>query len=158
MRGHVIDRQRIKPILTPADDSSSRLMLLSESIGPDLAELPAELREFVQAEGASIVKHSVTIGYEHLTAEQVLRSLLPSGMEVPSAFEQVGHVAHVNLRYEHAPYKTVIGQVLLDKNTPRIRSVVNKVESISNEFRVFPMEVLAGEETCSLREGEWRQV
>ena len=146
MRGHVIDRQRIKPILTPADDSSSRLMLLSESIGPDLAELPAELREFVQAEGASIVKHSVTIGYEHLTAEQVLRSLLPSGMEVPSAFEQVGHVAHVNLRYEHAPYKTVIGQVLLDKNTPRIRSVVNKVESISNEFRVFPMEVLAGEE------------
>ena len=100
----------------------------------------------MQAEGASIVKHSVTIGYEHLTAEQVLRSLLPSGMEVPSAFEQVGHVAHVNLRYEHAPYKTVIGQVLLDKNTPRIRSVVNKVESISNEFRVFPMEVLAGEE------------
>jgi hypothetical protein len=29
---------------------------------------------------------------------QVLKVLLPEGMEVPHAFDQVGHIAHLNLR------------------------------------------------------------
>ena len=52
---------------------------------------------------------------------------------------------HLRLRDEQLPFKEVIGRVLLEKNSPRIRTVVNKVESISNELRVFPMELLAGE-------------
>ena len=62
----------------------------------------------------------------------MLRRLLPEGMEVPGAFEQVGRSTHVNLRDEHLPFKEVIGRVL-DKNAPRIRSVVNKVETISEQ-------------------------
>lgn len=34
--------------------------------------------------------------------------------------------------------------MLLDKN-PHVRTVVNKVGAIQSEFRVFPMELLAGE-------------
>ena len=56
----------------------------------------------------------------------VLQRLLPEGCEVPSAYETVGHIAHLNLRDELLPWKHVIGQVLLDKN-PSIRTVVNKV-------------------------------
>ena len=146
LSGHVLHRQRIKAIFPAPDDASTKLMLLNESIGPELAELPVELREFVRAEGVTSVRHELRLGYEHLTAAEVLGSLLPAGMDVPSAFEQVGHVAHINLRDEHGPYKALIGEVLLDKNSPRIRSVVNKMDSISNEFRVFPMEVVAGED------------
>lgn len=37
--------------------------------------------------------------------------LLPPGVEVPSSFETVGHLAHLNLREELLPYKHLIGQV-----------------------------------------------
>jgi tRNA G37 N-methylase Trm5 len=54
--------------------------------------------------------------------------LLPPGAEVPSSFETVGHIAHLNLRDELLPYKHLVGQVLLDKN-PNIRTVVNKARA-----------------------------
>ncbi len=75
-----------------------------------------------------------------------MKKLLPSEIsEIPTAYEQVGHLAHLNLRDEVLPYKHTIGQVILDKN-PNLRTVVNKTGNIETEFRTFPMEVLAGEE------------
>lgn len=38
------------------------------------------------------------------------------------------------------------GQVLLDKNTPQIKTVVNKTNTIDETFRFFKMEILAGED------------
>ena len=146
--GHILSRPKVRPIIPDEAEggcAQTRLLLLAETVlDTELRGLPEELRAFVLEEGAVPLAHERTVGYDILTVEQVLRKLLPQGMEVPSAFEQVGHVAHVNLRDEQLPYKAVIGQVLLDKNS-RLRSVVNKVESISNELRVFPMELLAGE-------------
>ncbi|MCL7026106.1 hypothetical protein MKW94_013109, partial [Papaver nudicaule] len=74
----------------------------------------------------------------------ILEALLPEGAVVPSSFETVGHIAHLNLRDEHLPYKKLIAQVVLDKNRPKIQTVVNKVESIQNEYRTMQLEVLAG--------------
>lgn len=34
--------------------------------------------------------------------------------------------------------------MVLDKNKPKIQTVVNKVDSIQNEFRTMQLEVLAG--------------
>jgi len=39
-----------------------------------------------------------------------------------------------------------LGKVLLDKNAPKIKTVVNKVGNIETEFRTFGMEVIAGNE------------
>ena len=66
-----------------------------------------------------------------------------------------GHIAHLNLRDEQLPFKHVIGQVVLDKNQPRIKTVLNKLGTITNEFRVFEHEVLAGENNTvvTLKEG-----
>lgn len=61
-----------------------------------------------------------------MLADACAQRLLPEGCEVPSSYECVGHIAHVNLRKELLPYKHVIGQVLLDKNAA-LRTVVNKV-------------------------------
>jgi tRNA (guanine37-N1)-methyltransferase len=65
-------------------------------------------------------------------------------MIVPSAFEMVGHIAHLNLRDEHLPYKRLIAKVVLDKNQPKIQTVVNKIDPIHNDFRTMQLEVLAG--------------
>ncbi|KAL5541731.1 hypothetical protein UlMin_009441, partial [Ulmus minor] len=55
------------------------------------------------------------------------------------------HIAHLNIHDELLPTKDVIAKVIYDKNYPRIRTVVNKVGTITNEFRVPKFEVLAGE-------------
>jgi tRNA (guanine37-N1)-methyltransferase len=102
-----------------------------------------------------------TSPYSLLSVDQVLRRIMPCVNdagdeinndsnntlveEIPSSFEVAGHVAHVNLREESLPYKYLIGKAILDKNKPKIKVVVNKIGNIENEFRTFPMEILAGE-------------
>lgn len=83
--------------------------------------------------------------YGNCSIEHVLRTLLPADVPVPTSFETVGHIAHVNLRDEHKPWKLLIGEVMLDKLAPRVRTVVNKTESTGGPYRTFSMEVLAGD-------------
>lgn len=45
------------------------------------------------------------------SASSPLQRLLPEGSEVPSSFEAVGDIAHMNLREELLPWKFVVGQV-----------------------------------------------
>lgn len=54
--------------------------------------------------------------------------------------------AHLNLRYQYLPYKSLIASVLLDKN-PNVRTVINKIDDVGNasEYRTFQYELLAGD-------------
>lgn len=75
---------------------------------------------------------------------EILEVILPEGTIVPSAFETVGHIAHLNLKDEHLPYKKIIAKVVLDKNNTSIKTVVNKMDAIQNDYRTMQLEVLAG--------------
>ena len=136
----------MKRIVDVPGEPDKRLMLLSETIkDSSLGGLPQNLKDYAKEMEAEVVPYTLTIGYEHLAVEDVLRKILPAGVEIPSSFEQAGHIAHLNLRPESIPYKHLIGQVILDKN-PGIRTVVNKLGNIATEYRTFPMELLAGTE------------
>ncbi len=115
-----------------------------------------------------------------MTGQEVLRQLLPAEVEVPTSFETIGHVLHLNLKEQvqsrppvpvfhfvtfeaqHAPYERVIADVLLDKvqppcrlrcaaeahrchvvvvQVPNARTIVSKVGTIQNKFRVYDMKV-----------------
>ena len=105
---------------------------------------------------ADIGNNDTSINVINITNNLCATNGNPLIEEVPSSFEAAGHVAHLNLREEALPYKYLIGKAILEKNRPRIRLVVNKIGNIDNEFRTFPMEILAvaiendgGDDGCS---------
>ncbi|GAA5896893.1 tRNA (guanine) methyltransferase [Sporobolomyces salmoneus] len=112
----------------------------------DKARFPPKLVEVLKQHEAELVEESVSFDYDYWTSDQVLQAILPEDLldESPTAFTQVGHIAHLNLRDQYLPHKFLIGQVILDKNKS-LRTVVNKLDSIDNVYRNFQMEVLAGE-------------
>lgn len=106
---------------------------------------PLTVSQIIDRDGLEVADASVELDYRHVSATAALRRLIPDIPEVPSSFEQIGHIAHLNLRDELRPYRFIIGTVLLDKN-PKLKTVVNKIGSIENEWRVFSMELLAGKD------------
>ncbi|KAJ7948578.1 tRNA (guanine(37)-N1)-methyltransferase [Quillaja saponaria] len=131
---------------------STRLLLLDEKYaGKGVEELPeavkAVLKEYAETFTAStfeLIRCKLTLFYDYWQMNEILTALLPKGMVVPSAFETVGHIAHLNLRDELLPFKKFIAKVVLDKNKPKIQTVVNKTDMIHNEYRTMQLEILAG--------------
>lgn len=122
-------------------DCAAKLLLLQpEAVS---SSLPNVAQSLLDTGDAQLVQHEVRLSYEHMSMDEALRRLLPEGVDVPRGFETVGHLAHFNLRDVQYPHRHVIGRVVLDKN-PSIRTVVTKVGKLSNEFRTFDMEVIAG--------------
>jgi tRNA (guanine37-N1)-methyltransferase len=171
LRGHVLDLARVPAVVPDPDGGkASRLVLLrpawarakngeamaapealAASAGappPDpaavVAALPDSARAILTDVGAVPTAATVRLGYEHFPAAAVLKTLLPPGVEVPTAFETVGHIAHLNLSPSQLEHAATIGTVLLDKN-PGLRTVVTKVGEVSSVFRALPLRVIAGE-------------
>lgn len=119
-----------------------RGILLNPSISSRTMLSPRAQNLLAEAE---VSPYTLELGYDYWSTEEILRSILPPQLEdVPTGFTVVGHIAHMNLRDQYLPYKNVIGQVILDKNSS-IKTVVNKLDSIHTVYRTFDMEVIAGD-------------
>ncbi|KAK4058212.1 tRNA(m(1)G37)methyltransferase [Microbotryomycetes sp. JL221] len=142
---------RVTPVISDPSSSQHRIVLLKDE-APDSDELQQVLKD---RQDSRIVEHVINLDYDYWTADQILQSILPEDLldESPTSFTQVGHIAHLNLRDEYLPYRHLIGQVILDKNK-QIKTVVNKLDTIDNEFRFFKMEVLAGVEDFKVQTAE----
>lgn len=157
-RNIVLTLPRTKTVISDSDDPQKRLLLLNPDlisissisefglIGTNSSETEYQdnLGEFVKNEAEGCF-HELVLDYDYWNSDEILSATLPDGMDVPSSFETIGHIAHLNLRSEHEPFKHLIGSVILDKN-PAIKTVVNKVGAIEATFRFFQMELLAGED------------
>ena len=108
--------------------------------------LPKELLEFLENNHAQLEgpKLTVTLQYQQFSAAYILSKILPpEAHPPPTAFETVGHVAHLNLRNEHIPYAKMIGEVFLE-SLPTIETVIHKVGQVEGPYRTYDYEVLAG--------------
>ena len=85
--------------------------------------------------------YCLKIPYTQLSFGYILSQLLP--IPPPAGYEEIGHVAHFNLKPHHLPYGKMIGQVLRETH-PTIDTVVQKVGQVSGKFRTYDLEVLAG--------------
>ncbi|KAD3066884.1 hypothetical protein E3N88_34764 [Mikania micrantha] len=131
---------------------STRLLLLDERHAhKSFDELPEAIKACVKGALFELVRCKLTLFYSYWQMNEVLEALLPKHMIVPSSFETVGHIIHLNLRDEHLPYKNLIAKVVLDKNKPKIQTVVNKTDAINNDFRTMQLEVLAGNHSLVTR-------
>lgn len=63
--------------------------------------------------------------------------------------------AHLNLRSQYLPFKSLIGSVILDK-AQQVRTVLNKIDTVGNEneYRTFKYEILAGEDDLNVTVAE----
>lgn len=87
----------------------------------------------------------IKITHEQQTIQNILEKLLPRQVHpAPTGFEQIGHVIHLNLKSHHEPYKKLIGSVILDRLSPKVKTVVNKIGEVSGPYRVYDMDLLAG--------------
>lgn len=157
LKEYLLNKPRMKRIYETFDKNGikinhRKLIILSEKIGDDLllTNLPEKFKKFTIDNDGIPEKYMLKLSYADMLVEDVLRIVIPKHItEIPCAFEQVGHIAHLNLREEIFEYKHIIGKVILDKNS-NIRTVVNKIGSIETEFRTFPMELLAGTDSTNL--------
>ncbi|CAE6532728.1 unnamed protein product [Rhizoctonia solani] len=153
LRPHILDLPKVTNVIRSNDGDDGKRLLLLDANSPD--QLSPEAREYLDSKGAKLVSHSIELDYDHWTADQILRAVLPPelGEGSPTAFSINGHIAHMNLRDEYLPHRFLVGQVILDKNKT-IRTVVNKLDVIDTEFRFFKMEVLAGEPDFIIKHNE----
>ena len=166
----LLHRPQTKTIFADERDATRRVLLLSPKKQHSTISSAEEDAVFQDEQVASVLAsddnnnnnnmdcctyctHTVHYTYHDFTIDEVLQKILPV-REVPSAFETVGSLVHVNLRPDVLPYKFWVGQVLLDKLQPRIRTVVHKLDSIDTQFRTFEMEVIAGDGSSE----DWSQV
>ncbi|GAA95279.1 uncharacterized protein L969DRAFT_92462 [Mixia osmundae IAM 14324] len=140
---HSLQLAKISNVLKDERIDPSDRMLLTNA--PSQDPPPERIQHVVQEHGLRLLSYLLTLDYDYWTADQILRAILPETVveESPSGFAQTGHIAHMNLRDEYLPYKHLIGEVILSKSH-RLETVVNKLDTIDNEFRVFKMEVIAG--------------
>ncbi|KAH9964263.1 Met-10+ like-protein-domain-containing protein [Russula dissimulans] len=145
MRGAIINLPKVRSVVADPEypEGEHKLVLLRVQHEVDLN---AGARSYLESQNASLTTYNIELDYNYWTVDEILHAILPEELldGSPTGFATVGHLAHMNLNDEYLPYKYIIGQVILDKNGS-LRTVVNKLDSIDAQFRVFKMELLAGE-------------
>ncbi|KAK4180376.1 Met-10+ like-protein-domain-containing protein [Triangularia setosa] len=154
----ILKVERISPIVPHPDEElgaqGRKCILLNPSVK---AEEPKTwgpvIQEGIQKEDLTVIPYELTLEYDYWTARDTMESVLPPELhdEIPSGFNVAGHVAHLNLRDSYLPYKKIVADIILDKNSS-IRTVINKVDNVGaeSEFRTFQYEVLAGEDDLNV--------
>lgn len=117
-------------------------------LNPDMIrrweDLPAEALEQLEIDSSAFEFENVDFTYQNWRADELVRAIIPEGIEPATSYSKIGHILHINLKDNLLPYKTSIAQIYKDKSVG-CRTVINKAQSIDSTFRVFQIDLLLGE-------------
>ena len=75
--------------------------------------LTAEESAWVTGNGGVLMSHQLNLQYHNWSMRHLLKAVLPANIEeIPSRFETIGHIAHLNLPSGLAEYKYLIGKLI----------------------------------------------
>ena len=115
LKGALLHQPKTKSVYNNPDDDQTRILVLSGE-----AALEDDRIKTLLNDGHQKTSYTITTSYADRSVEDVLRQMLPDTIsELPTAFEIVGSIAHLNLRDDVLPYKFIVGKAILDKNQPR---------------------------------------
>ncbi|KAI5291313.1 tRNA(m(1)G37)methyltransferase, partial [Ascosphaera atra] len=131
------------------DKDALKCLLLNEKVKPDdKTTWSPILQELVDKATVEVQPYKLFLDYDYWTYQDIITSILPEQEveEAPVGFSHVGHVAHFNMRDEYLPYRYLIAEILLDKQST-VKSVINKIDDVgsTSKFRTFDYELLGGD-------------
>ncbi|KAG0715233.1 tRNA (guanine(37)-N1)-methyltransferase [Chionoecetes opilio] len=115
LKKYMLKLEKLKPVQDCDDDSEKKEMLLNPTLVTSFEDLQKQLGELVGESKPTFAYRDITVGYDNWKAEDILKAVLPANQEGAQSYSVVGHILHLNLRDHLMPYKTLIGQVYLDK-------------------------------------------
>ncbi|KAF7702886.1 tRNA (guanine(37)-N1)-methyltransferase [Cucumispora dikerogammari] len=74
------------------------------------------------------------------TPHELLEMCLPGNIQIPSSYQVIGTILHVNLTYQQLSHKLEIGKAFL--SIKNIETVVTKIDSITSVFRNAKFEII----------------
>ncbi|XP_039966725.1 tRNA (guanine(37)-N1)-methyltransferase [Bactrocera tryoni] len=141
----LLKMERLRPVrVLNGDVAPMREILLHPLAVKSWDCLPTTELLKLKVEPSNFSYDELVLNYDNWRADEIFKSVLPVGDEGLTSYSRIGHIVHLNLRDHLLPYKTLIGQVLLDK-VPGCRTVVNKAATIDNTYRNFQLELICGE-------------
>ncbi|KAF1997498.1 guanine(37)-N1-methyltransferase [Amniculicola lignicola CBS 123094] len=158
-------KARIKPVWEDPDAERAKaggkcLLLRPEVLPSDPNTWSPRLRDLESSGVVGVIPFSLRLDYNDFTYWEIMNAIIPPSDtpdhdELPTGFSMAGHVAHLNLRKKYWPYKSLIAEVLADKNA-NIKTVINKLDDVGteNEFRTFQYEVLYGPDDLNVTQIE----
>lgn len=138
-RSHLLSLKKIPSVIDPHKKYADFALTVTAEIvvGKKIILLSA------YSSKVHTVEVQIVLVYSYFSYKDILREFLPASVEVPTSFQVVGTILHLNLSDEQLEFKKIIADVLLDK-VNGIETVIRKVGEISAEYRNFEIEVLSG--------------
>lgn len=123
---------------------SNGKIFLNPDLIQDWKDLPVDVLEKLEINSSAFKFQDVEFTYQNWKADELVKAIIPDGVEPATSFSKIGHILHMNLKDNLLPYKKAIAQIFMDK-TPGCKTVINKAQTIDNTFRNFQIDLLLGD-------------